>query len=117
MSAPKDRPLTSERERFLNLRNLPAQLSATETSHLLGCAPHDVPVLVAKGLLKPLGNPSANAVKYFARVTLLELCDDAKWIFRVRATINDYWRIKNAGRASVEYEASEQTQDTEQRFA
>ncbi len=84
MSIPKDRPLSSERERFLNLRHLPAQLSASETSYVLGCAPHDVPVLVAKGLLKPLGNPTPNAVKYFARVTLEELCDDAKWIFRVR---------------------------------
>ena len=36
-------------------------------------------VLVANGLLKPLGNPTANAVKYFARVTLQELSDDVKW--------------------------------------
>ena len=117
MSIPKDRPLSSERERFLNLRHLPAQLSASEASHLLGCAPHDVPVLVAKGLLKPLGNPTPNAVKYFARVTLEELCDDAKWIFRVRATIIEFWRMKNAGRAAVEFQMSEQTQDTAQRVA
>jgi hypothetical protein len=117
MSTPKDRPLSPERERFLNLRHLPAQLSATEASHLLGVAPHDVPLLVSKELLKPLGNPNDNAVKYFARVTLEELSNDVKWISRARAAIYDYWRMKNAGRVAVEYQMSEQTQDTAQRVA
>ena len=116
MSTPKDRPLSSERERFLNLRHLPAQLSASEASHLLGCAPHDVPVVVAKGLPKPLGYPTRNAVTLH-RVTLKELSNDAKWVFRIRAAINEFWRMKNAGRAAVEFQMSQQTQDTAQRVA
>jgi hypothetical protein len=62
-------------------------------------------------------NPTTNAVKYFARVTLEELCNDPKWVFRARAAINEFWRIKNAGRAAVEYQMSEQPQDTAQRVA
>jgi hypothetical protein len=117
MSTPKDRPLSSERERFLNLRHFPAQLSTSEASHLLGVAPHDVPLLVSNGLLKPLGHPTDNAVKYFALVTVQELKDDVKWQGRARQMIYDHWRVKNAGRASVEYQVSEQAQDTAQRVA
>jgi hypothetical protein len=116
MSAPKDRPLSSERERFLNLRNLPAQLSASETSHLLGFAPHDIPVLVSKGLLKPLGHPADSAPKYYAlgtvqELTVQELKADVKWLHRARQMIYDHWRMKNAGRASAEYQMGKRTED------
>ena len=81
MSTPKDRPLSSERERFLNLRHLPAQINRKRRRRIyLGCIPHEIPVLVAKGFLKPLGNPADNAVKYFALSTLEELRADVKWL-------------------------------------
>jgi hypothetical protein len=117
MSTPKDRPLSSERERFLNLRHFPAQMTAAESAFYLGCVPHEIPVLVANGFLKPLGNPADNAVKFFALVTLEELKADPKWLHRARASIYEYWRIKNAGRSADEYQVSEQTQDTAQRVA
>ena len=53
------------------------------------------------GFLKPLGNPADNAVKFFALVTLEELKADPKWLHRARASIYEYWRIKNAGRAAA----------------
>jgi hypothetical protein len=37
---------------------------------------HDVPILVAAHLLKPLGIPPANSVKYFATLELLEQVKD-----------------------------------------
>jgi hypothetical protein len=83
----------------------------------LGVAPHDVPLLVSKGLLKPLGDPNDNAVKYFARVTLEELSNDVKWISRARAAIYDYWRMKNAGRASAEYQMGNRAEDAAQQIA
>ncbi|MGO9203867.1 MAG: hypothetical protein ACLQM8_25385 [Limisphaerales bacterium] len=43
----------------------PARLTASKTAKLLGFAGHDVPVLVASGLLKPLGNPSPNSPKFW----------------------------------------------------
>jgi hypothetical protein len=38
---------------------------------VLNCQPHDVPILVAARLLKPLGNPPPNSVKLFAAFTAL----------------------------------------------
>ena len=69
-------------------------------------------------VVKSLGEGRQDlAVKYFARVTLEELSNDAKWVFRIRAAINEFWRMKNAGRAAVDFQMSEQTQDTAQRVA
>jgi hypothetical protein len=52
-------------ERFLNLRHLPDRLTATEAAAKLGVSHHEIPILVAKGLLKPLGHPASNGSKYF----------------------------------------------------
>jgi hypothetical protein len=41
---------------------------------------HDVPILVAAHLLKPLGIPPANSVKYFATLELLEQVKDRTWL-------------------------------------
>jgi hypothetical protein len=49
-------------------------MNVEETAKFLGMSPHDIPILVANGLLKPLGNPGQSTVKYFATVTLQELC-------------------------------------------
>jgi hypothetical protein len=62
--------MNSQRLQFLSLQNLPARLTAEEASWLLGFNSHDIPVLVAAGFLKPLGQPAQNAVKYFAAVTI-----------------------------------------------
>jgi hypothetical protein len=51
----------------------PARLTAVQAAWVLNCQPHDVPVLVAARLLKPLGNPPPNIVKFFAALELLEL--------------------------------------------
>lgn len=87
--------MNSQRLQFLSLRNLPARLTAEEASWLLGCSSHDIPILVAAGLLKPLGQPAQNAVKYFAAVTICELKQDAHWQFRASKEIMHHWRKKN----------------------
>jgi len=46
---------------------LPCLLVTTATKS------HDVPILVAARLLKPLGNPQKNGIKFFATAELLEL--------------------------------------------
>jgi hypothetical protein len=68
---------------FLNLRRLPASLDIHQVAALLGRHPDHVPMLVKGGLLKPLGNPAANAVKQFAAKDILEKADDVKWLDRV----------------------------------
>ncbi len=92
------------RDRFLNMRRLPARMVSEEVAKCFGMTPHDIPILVANGLLKPLGNPGPNSVKYFARVIVEELGNDVKWLHRATVTIQEHWNMKNARRSkSAEY--------------
>jgi hypothetical protein len=83
----------------LNLRRLPARLTVQQTAALLNCGEHDIPVLVCRGLLKPLGHPPANAVKYFAPTDVLELAGDSERMGRICDAIYKHWRDKNAAKA------------------
>lgn len=48
--------MKEEQHRFLLLLgHLPARLTAEQAAWVLNCQPHDVPILVAARLLKPLG--------------------------------------------------------------
>jgi hypothetical protein len=92
--------VNSERKDFLTVvRAAPARLDAQETAWCLGFAPHDIPVLVSAGLLKPLGRPPSNGVKYFATVTLAKLRDDAQWLARASDVIVQHWQSKNGRRS------------------
>ncbi|NQU10385.1 hypothetical protein HQ590_06330 [bacterium] len=77
------------------LGRLPARLTAEQAAWVINCQAHDIPVLVAARLLKPLGNPVPNAVKYFASGELLELMDDRAWLGRATLALNQYWQRKN----------------------
>jgi hypothetical protein len=92
--------MNNEKREFLNLKNIPARLEMQEAGWYLGFAPHAIPILISAGLLKPLGHPPANAVKYFATATLTELRDDAQWLARATDALTRYWQHKNA-RAST----------------
>lgn len=83
------------RQQFLSLRHLPGRLTAEETSWFLGFNLHDIPVLIAAGLLKPLGQPIPNAVKYFDLITLNELKQNTNWQSRATKEIMGHWRRKN----------------------
>jgi len=61
---------------------------------VLNCQPHDVPVLVAARLLKPLGNPPQISVKYFAALELLEKINDRVWLAKVTNALNQYRQKK-----------------------
>jgi hypothetical protein len=66
--------MREEQHQFLRLLGqLPARLTAEQAAWVLNCQVHDVPALVAAKLLKPLGNPSANTIKFYATADLLEL--------------------------------------------
>jgi hypothetical protein len=55
-----------------------------------------VPFLVSAKLLKPLGNPRQNGVKFFATAELVELMKERNWLTRVTVAINQHWHRKNA---------------------
>jgi hypothetical protein len=89
--------MRDDQHQFLSLLGqLPARLTAEQAAWLLNCQTHDMPALVAARLLKPLGNPPANGIKYFATADLLEATKDRNWLVRVSATIYQHWQQKNA---------------------
>ena len=74
----------------------PARVAAEEAAWMLGCAPHDIPVLVSAGLLKPLGHPPASGTKFFATATLEKLRGNINWLSRASDAIVKHWQAKNA---------------------
>jgi len=89
--------MKEEQKQFLQLLGqIPARLTAEQTAWVLNCQPHDIPVLVAARLLKPLGNPQPSSVKFFASVEVLELAKDRAWLSRMTNTVNQHWQKKNA---------------------
>ena len=88
--------MNPETERFLNLRNQPQRITVEEAAKKIGCSPHEIPRLVAKGLLKPLGHPAPNAPKYFLRAAIDDLERDEKWHHKASDVLQDYWRYKNS---------------------
>jgi hypothetical protein len=83
-------------ESFLNLTNTPGRLTAEQAAWFLGFSAHEIPILVAKGLLKPLGHPASNGPKHFLAATLGELRRDEKWFSKATDAIVEYWRYKNS---------------------
>jgi hypothetical protein len=93
--------MNSDRREFLNLSHLPARLSLGEAAWLLGFTEHDISVLVAAGLLKPLGRPPSSGSKYFSTCELQQLRADARWLGKASDATVNYWRKKNAGRIKM----------------
>ena len=85
-----------ERERFLNLRHFPARMTSEEAALFFRMSPHDIPILVANGLLKPLGEPVQSSVKYFATAVLQELAQNVDWLHQATAALQGHWAMKNA---------------------
>ena len=85
--------------RLLTLLGQPkARLTAEETACALGFQVHDLAVLMAAGLLKPLGKPAQNAPKFFAAKTVQELGRDEQWLHKASLAVTGGWRRKNARR-------------------
>lgn len=90
--------MNSQHEQFLNLKTLPARVRAEEAALLLGFSANEIPILVASGLMKPLGHPPVTGVKYFATSTVEELKKDEKWLAKASDCIVEYWRAANRNR-------------------
>lgn len=88
--------MSDDQHRFLTLLGqLPARLTVEQTAWVLNCQPHDVPVLVTSRLLKPLGSPQPNSVKYFATTEILELAKSPAWLAKITNAVSLHWRKKN----------------------
>ncbi|HEY5233995.1 MAG TPA: hypothetical protein VIK35_10725 [Verrucomicrobiae bacterium] len=90
--------LNNELKAILNLNRPPARLNTAQTAAYLGFKPHDIPVLAARGFLKPLGDPMPNSDKYYARARVLERLDDEEWLSLATAALSQHWQKKNASK-------------------
>jgi hypothetical protein len=106
--------MNDERHRFLMLSGqLPGRLTAEQTAWLLNCQTHDMPGLIAARLIKPLGNPPPNGIKFFSTADIVELTKDRSRLVKITIAINDYWRKMNVNkrrRSMVETENANSTQ-------
>jgi hypothetical protein len=88
--------MSEDQHQFLSLLGqLPARLTVEQAAWVLNCHAHDFPVLIAARLVKPLGNPPPNGIKFFATAEVLESAKDRHWLAKVTATINQHWQKKN----------------------
>ncbi|MGA3144295.1 MAG: hypothetical protein ABSF10_14910 [Verrucomicrobiota bacterium] len=93
--------MREDQQQFMRLLGqLPARLTAEQAAWVLNCQPHDVPILVGVRLLKPLGNPPPQSVKYFAASELLEQVKDRMWLAKVTNALNQHWQKRNAAKQS-----------------
>jgi len=76
---------------------------------MLGFQVHDLAVLMAAKLLRPLGQPAQNAPKFFAAKTVQELGRDGQWLHKATLAVSKHWRGKNARRCPGGMETSETT--------
>jgi hypothetical protein len=94
--------MREEQHQFLRLLNqLPARLTAEQAAWVINCQPADVPILVAARLLKPLGNPPPNSVKFFAASELLEQVNNRTWLAKVTNALNQHWQKRNAAKKNA----------------
>ena len=91
-----------QRQFYMILQEAPARLTPRQAAWLLNLQEHDIPVLVSANLLRPLGNPGQNCVKYFATISMRELARDAAWLGKATNAVLKHWREKNARRKGSE---------------
>jgi len=74
----------------------PARLTVEQAAWVLNCQTHDIPVLVAAKLLRPLGHPPPNGTKYFSTAEVVELTRDRAWLAKITSAVCLHWKTKNA---------------------
>ncbi len=80
------------------LAQFPACMTADHVAQVLGLAAHTIPVLVQAGLLRPLGHPQPNGVKYFSKKGVAAKCFDEQWLAKAVDVIARHWKTRNARR-------------------
>jgi hypothetical protein len=89
---------------------IPGRLDAAEVAAVLGFKEHDIAILVAEGLLEPLGKPVPNAIKYYAACVVEKLRENEGWLDDATQTLYKHWQAKNQRKKGNEV-APQQEQD------
>jgi hypothetical protein len=64
---------------------------------LLGFTKEEITILVAKKILKPLGNPSINGRKSFSAAEVIRLGETPTWLDKATKAVIHYWWVRNHG--------------------
>ncbi len=80
----------------LFLPRLPARLDVNQASEILGFLPHEIPVLLKAGLLKPLGKPAPNGHKFFSALEISSLSENREWLDKATRTVAKHWKDRNS---------------------
>ena len=80
---------------FLPIVGPPARLTVEQTAAKLNFQVHDIRILIAAKLLKPLGNPPPSGVKYFATIEIMRLFSDPVWLAKATNAIYRHWKDQN----------------------
>ena len=93
--------MKEEQHQFLALFGQPpARLTVEQAAWVLGCQSHDVPILVSSRLLKPLGNPPPNGIKFFATAEFWNWSRTGRGLPRSTNTVNQHWQRQNSRKKS-----------------
>jgi hypothetical protein len=90
-----------EREKYLNLRTKPGKVTSEEAGWHLGFSVREICILIAAGMLKPLGNPAENAIKFFLSWELDQLNRDRAWFDKACHSVTKYWKDRNLQRVTL----------------
>ncbi len=81
---------------ILTVRRMPFRLSMQQTADILQFRDKDaIGILVAKGMLKPLGNPAKGAPLWFATLVILKLGENVNWLDKATRIVKGYVKEKN----------------------
>lgn len=75
---------------------MPGRLTAAQVASVLNFAEHDIPPLMGRGLLVPLGTPKQNCSKYFASIDIEALRNDRNWLNKATDVVYAYHAARNA---------------------
>jgi hypothetical protein len=87
--------MKEEAQALLNLGRLPGRLTVSEAASLLGFNSDDLTILMQARLLRALGRPRANSVKYFCSAELERCAKDQAWLGRATQAVAEHWQTRN----------------------
>ena len=67
----------------------PARLTKEEVGRVLGFTARDITTLTSSGILKPLGKPTKQMIKYYATAGIERLVADEKWLNKATRIIQN----------------------------
>jgi hypothetical protein len=73
-----------------------ARINVEDVAMILNVPDGAIRVLIKHRLLEPLGSPRANSVRWFARVTIMRLAQDEKFLHKMTLCLEKHYRERNS---------------------